>query len=94
MVLSNILEWCAGLGLIPGNPVRQVAYLPKPRKKPVQIIEKEDMAEVLSAVRQHGEAQMKAKRPRPPQNLDIPDGVELFLATGGAYLRTPCTGVA
>jgi integrase len=81
-VLSNIMEWCAGRGLIPGNPVRQVAYLPKPRKKPVQIIEKEDMAKVLSSVRLHGEAQMNAKRPGPPQNLDIPDGVELFLATG------------
>lgn len=81
-VLSNILEWCAGLGLIPGNPVKQVAYLPKPRKKPVQIIEKEDMATVLGAVRQHGQALLQISRSGPPQNLDIPDGVELFLATG------------
>lgn len=82
VVLSNILQWCVGRGLIPGNPVRQVVSLPQPRKKPVQIVEKEDMANVLRAVRQHGEDQLKLKRPGPPQNLDIPDGVELLLATG------------
>lgn len=82
VILSNILTWCAGLGLIPGNPVRQVASLPRPRKKPVQIVEKEDMAGVLIAVRKHGEEQLKITRPGPPQNLDIPDGVELLLATG------------
>lgn len=81
-VLSNILEWCAGRGLMPGNPVKQVAYLPRARKRPVQIIEKEDMATVLAAVRQHGIAQLEVTRPGPPQNLDIPDGVELMLATG------------
>jgi integrase len=82
VILSNILTWCAGLGLIPGNPVRQVASLPRPRKKPVQIVEKEDMANVLFAIRKHGEDQLKIARPGPRQNLDIPDGVELLLATG------------
>lgn len=82
VVLSNILAWCAGRGLIPGNPVRQVVSLPRPRKKPVQIVEKEDMANVLRAVRQHGEDQLQVTRPGPRQNLDIPDGVELLLATG------------
>jgi integrase len=82
VILSNILTWCAGLGLIPGNPVRQVASLPRPHKKPVLIVEKEDMASVLIAVRKHGEDQLKVARPGPRQNLDIPDGVELLLATG------------
>jgi len=82
VILSNILTWCAGLGLIPGNPVRQVASLPRPRKKPVLIVEKEDMASVLIAVRKHGEDQLQITRPGPRQNLDIPDGVELLLATG------------
>jgi integrase len=82
VILSSILTWCAGLGLIPGNPVRQVASLPRPRKKPVQIVEKEDMANVLIAIRKHGEDQLKIARPGPRQNLDIPDGVELLLATG------------
>ncbi|WP_175558631.1 tyrosine-type recombinase/integrase [Arthrobacter sp. ok362] len=82
VILSNVLTWCAGLGLIPGNPVRQVASLPRPRKKPVQIVEKEDMASVLAAVRSHGEDQLQITRPGPRQNLDIPDGVELLLATG------------
>jgi integrase len=82
VVLSNILTWCAGRGLIPGNPVRQVASLPRPRKKPVLIVEKEDMAGVLAAVRKHGEEQLLITRPGPRQNLDIPDGVELLLATG------------
>lgn len=81
-VLSNILTWCAGRGLVLGNPVKQVASLPRPRKKPVQIIEKEDMAAVLTAVRQHGEDKLKITRPGPPPNLDIPDGVELLMATG------------
>lgn len=82
VILSKILTWCAGRGLIAANPVSQVASLPRPRKSPVRIIEKEDMANVLAAVREHGEAQLKATRPGPPQNLDIPDGVELLLATG------------
>jgi integrase len=82
VILSNILTWCAGLGLIPGNPVRQVASLPRPRKKPVLIVEKEDISSVLIAVRKHGEDQLKITRPGPRQNLDIPDGVELLLATG------------
>ncbi|MGO4856292.1 tyrosine-type recombinase/integrase [Arthrobacter sp. 2MCAF14] len=82
VILSNILTWCAGLGLIPGNPVRQVAPLPRPRKKPVLIVEKEDMARVLASVRKHGEDQLQITRPGPRQNLDIPDGVELLLATG------------
>lgn len=81
-VLSNILTWCAGLGLTPGNPVKQVASLPRPRKKPVQIVEREDMAAVLAAVRKHGRDQLNVKRPGPRQNLDIPDGVELLMATG------------
>lgn len=81
-VLSNILEWCAGKGLLPGNPVKQVASLPQQRKKPVQIIEKEDMAAVLRAVREHCAEQQRVKRPGPPANMDIPDGVELLLATG------------
>lgn len=81
-VLSNILEWCAGRGLIPGNPVKQVASLPRPRSKPVKIVEKEDMAAVLRAVRTHGQEQMCVTRPGPPPNMDIPDGVELLLATG------------
>ena len=81
-VLSNILEWCAGRGLIPGNPVKQVASLPKPRNQAVQIIEKHDMATVLKAVRKHSEEQMTMKRPGPPANMDIPDGIELLLATG------------
>jgi integrase len=33
-------------------------------------------------VRKHGEAQLQITRPGPRQNLDIPDGVELLLATG------------
>lgn len=82
VMLSNILTWCAGLGLIPGNPVRQVASLPLPRKQPVQIVEKEDMATVLAAIRKHGEDQVKIVRPGPRQNMDIPDGVELLMATG------------
>lgn len=82
VILSSILTWCAGLGLIPGNPVRQVASLPRPRKKPVQIVEKEDMASILIAVRKHGEDQLQVTRPGPRQNLDVPDGVELLLATG------------
>jgi integrase len=81
-VLSNILTWCAGLGLSLGNPVNQVASLPRPRKKPVQIVEKEDMATVLAAVRKHGQEQVTASRPGPRQNLDVPDGVELLMATG------------
>jgi len=82
IVLSNILTWCAGKGLIPVNPVRQVVSLPRPRKKPVQIVEIEDLANVLRAVRQHGEDQLHTTRPGPRQNLDIPDGVEMLLATG------------
>lgn len=35
-VLSNILGWCVGRGLIPGNPVKQVVSLPKPRTQPIQ----------------------------------------------------------
>lgn len=81
-VLSNILEWCAGRGMTPGNPVKQVASLPKPRKQPVQIIEKEDMATVLAAVRKFAEEKLQMKRPGPPPNMDIPDGVEMLLATG------------
>jgi hypothetical protein len=71
VILSNILTWCAGLGWIPGNPVRQVASLPRPRKKPVQIVEKEDMASVLAAIRKHGEDKMQLVRPGPRQNMDI-----------------------
>ncbi|CAH0135708.1 Tyrosine recombinase XerC [Arthrobacter sp. Bi26] len=81
-VLSNVLTWCAGRGLISGNPVRQVASLPRPPKKQVQIIEKEDMATVLAAIRSYGEKQVQVRRPGPRQNLDIPDGVELLMATG------------
>lgn len=40
------------------------------------------MATVLAAVRKHGEEQLQVKRPGPRQNLDIPDGVELLMATG------------
>lgn len=72
VILSNILTWCAGLGLIPGNPVRQVASLPRPRKKPVQIVEKEDMASVLIAVRKHGEDQLQVTRPGPRRTWTSP----------------------
>lgn len=62
-VLSNILTWCAGRGLIPGNPVKQVASLPRPRKKPVQIVEKEDMAAVLASVRKTRPAERQTAGP-------------------------------
>ncbi|MFT4470530.1 tyrosine-type recombinase/integrase [Arthrobacter sulfonylureivorans] len=79
-VLSNILKWAAGRGLIAVNPVRQVAALPGPRKKPVQIIEREDVQPLLLAVRRHAESPPEKSGPKP--NFDIADGLELFLATG------------
>ncbi|MGV0108903.1 tyrosine-type recombinase/integrase [Arthrobacter sp. CP30] len=80
VVLSSLCKWAAGQGAMTWNPVRDVSRLPAVQKREVNIIEAVDVAAFLSAVRSHCEA--PPCRPGPKANLDVPDGVELLLATG------------
>lgn len=81
-VLSNLLTWCTGRGLIPGNPVKQVATLPRAAKQEIKIIEQQDLGAVLAAVRAYDEARSRQARSGPRPKQDIPDGVELLMSTG------------
>lgn len=80
VVLSTLCKWAAGTGEMTWNPVRDVFRLPPVGQREVNIIEAVDVARFLSAVRSHCEAPLR--RPGPKANLDVPDGVELLLATG------------